>query len=103
MNLLADAHNHIVPEFIPWFGSSEPVAEYALDLLRNPQKLESQRHALRRMLRALDHPGASMNAAKLAMDLMVGGQSTIAHSLNAPHTINRSSEPNDAPAQARFQ
>jgi lipid-A-disaccharide synthase len=76
VNLLADAHAHIVPEFIPWHGSSGPVAECMLEMLRDPPKLEAQREALRRLVRTLDRPGASMNAARLAMEMMIGEPTT---------------------------
>jgi lipid-A-disaccharide synthase len=76
VNLLADARSHIVPEFMPWYGSNAPVADYAIDMLRNPSKLERQRAQLRHLVRTLDRPGASMNVAKLAMDMLVSGKKT---------------------------
>jgi lipid-A-disaccharide synthase len=82
VNLLTDARRHIVPEFIPWYGSNAPVADYAMDMLRHPEKLDEQRVQLRRLVHALDKPGASMNAAKLAMDMMVSDQKT-------PMTVGR--------------
>ena len=30
-----------VPEFVPWYGPARPVADLALDYLRNPQNLTS--------------------------------------------------------------
>jgi lipid-A-disaccharide synthase len=74
VNLLADRHEHIVPEFIPWYGSNEPVAQMAIDCLRHPEKLAGQREKLKRLVGALDRPGASMNAARLAMEMMVKGE-----------------------------
>ena len=82
VNLLADAHAHIVPEFIPWHGSSGPVALRVLEMLREPRKLEQQREALRKMVRTLDRPGASLNAAKLALEMMVGEQTTVASAIS---------------------
>ncbi len=76
VNLLSDVHDHIVPEFIPWYGSNAPVAEYALEMLRDPRKLTAQRKRLGKLVRTLDKPGASMNAAKLAMDMLVSDQTT---------------------------
>ena len=69
VNLLND-RNHIVPEFIPWYGSNDPVTEMAIDYLQNPEKLARQAASLTRMVQSLDHPGASMNVAKLAMGMM---------------------------------
>jgi len=60
----------LVPEFVPWYGSNEPVARLAIDYLRHPEKLIEQRNRLRELVRALDHPGASMNAARLALEMI---------------------------------
>jgi lipid-A-disaccharide synthase len=70
VNLLADSHQHIVPEFIPWFGSPDAVATAAVDFLRDPRKLQEQVQQLTHLIRTLDHPGASMNVAQLAMGMM---------------------------------
>jgi lipid-A-disaccharide synthase len=77
VNLLSDVRSHIVPEFIPWYGSNEPVARYVIAMLRDPARLERQREALRQLVRTLDRPGASMNAAKLAMEMIVSEQKTV--------------------------
>jgi lipid-A-disaccharide synthase len=70
VNLLADSHRHIVPEFIPWFGAPEPVAAAAVAFLQDPRKLADQVNQLSHLIRTLDKPGASMNVAKLAMEMM---------------------------------
>jgi lipid-A-disaccharide synthase len=70
VNLLNDSAEHIVPEFIPWLGSVEPMALCAIDFLRNPKKLAEQREKLHQLVRKLDKPGASMNVAKMAMGMM---------------------------------
>jgi lipid-A-disaccharide synthase len=70
VNILSGTDRHIVPEFIPWHGSAKPVADCALDYLRNPAKLTEQRHALSDMIRPLATPGASNKVAKLAMELI---------------------------------
>ncbi len=70
VNLLSDHHEHLVPEFIPWYGSTEPAARCALDLLRHPEKLQAQRQRLRHLIETLDRPGASANAARLAMTML---------------------------------
>ena len=77
VNLLSDVRRHVVPEFIPWYGSNEPVARHVLGMLKDPAQLDAQRAALRQLVRALDCPGASMNAAKLAMELLVSEQETV--------------------------
>ena len=62
--------NHLVPEFVPWYGSNEPLAQAALEMLRQPQKLNSQRNDLRQLVSKLDHPGASMKTAQLALEMI---------------------------------
>jgi lipid-A-disaccharide synthase len=70
VNLLADTHQHIVPEFIPWFGSPDRIAATAVEYLRDPRKLAAQVEQLTHLIGTLDQPGASMNVAKLAMKMM---------------------------------
>ena len=65
----AGLNGHIVPELVPW-NKTEPLASLALDLLTHPEKLEAQRQNLAHLIAPLDHPGASMNAAKLAVKMM---------------------------------
>jgi hypothetical protein len=65
---------HIVPEFVPWVGSADGVANLAIELLRDPQKLGAQRQQLMNLVRPLDHPGASMNVARLALEMMHANQ-----------------------------
>lgn len=75
VNLLAGGPNataaqHVTPEFTPWYGPVRPVAELALDYLRHPEKLETQRGKLAELVGRLDHPGASMNVARIALRMM---------------------------------
>jgi lipid-A-disaccharide synthase len=70
VNLLNETREHIVPEIVPWFGSNRPVAEMAIEYLRHPQKLAEQREKLGRMVKKLDHPGASMKVARMALGMM---------------------------------
>ncbi len=79
VNLLADTRQHIVPEFIPWFGPGENVGDVAVDYLQNPPKLAEQVDQLTHLIRTLDNPGASMNVAKLAMEVMGTQGGTVAH------------------------
>jgi len=69
----ATAEKHLTPEFTPWYGSAEPVAHLAIDYLRHPQKLEDQRAKLDALVRSLDKPGASANAARIALQIMNRG------------------------------
>jgi lipid-A-disaccharide synthase len=68
----AEQQQHVVPEMIPWFGDPAPLADLALDYLRNPEKLAAQREALGRLVASLDRPGASMNVAKMALEMLNG-------------------------------
>jgi lipid-A-disaccharide synthase len=69
VNILA-GQVELVPEFIPWYGSNEPVANCAIDLLKHPEKLADQRRKLKELMSTLDRPGASINAARLALELI---------------------------------
>ncbi len=61
---------HIVPEFIPWYGPTQPAAARALDLLEHPAKLAKQREDLAKVVARLGGPGASMKAAQMAMEMI---------------------------------
>jgi lipid-A-disaccharide synthase len=75
VNLLNEGRRHIVPEFIPWFGDADSVANAAIDFLANPGERTQQVDRLARMISSLDKPGASMNVARLALE-MVGEKMT---------------------------
>ncbi len=75
VNLLNGWNAPIVPEFFPWSGRPDAVADAAFDLLHHPAKLANQSRRLGSLVRTLDHPGASMNVARLAMELMGTGPS----------------------------
>jgi lipid-A-disaccharide synthase len=77
VNLLNDSHQTIVPEFVPWYGSNQPVVDKALEYLNNPDLLIQQRERVQNLLRTIAHPGASRNAARLAKDLMDGRDTTL--------------------------
>jgi lipid-A-disaccharide synthase len=70
VNLLADRDEWVAPEIIPWFCDPVPVARAALDYLQHPEKLKIQHDRLLRLIKDLDRPGASMNVAKMAMEMM---------------------------------
>ncbi|MEA2710966.1 MAG: lipid-A-disaccharide synthase [Phycisphaerales bacterium] len=69
VNILAGQID-LVPEFIPWYGSNQPVIDCALDLLKNPAKLRAQREKLDTLIKAIEKPGASMNVARLALSMI---------------------------------
>ena len=66
----AEKDEHVVKEFIPWFGDPQPVADLALDYLRSPAKLTEQRESLGRLVQKLDSPGASLNVARMALEML---------------------------------
>jgi lipid-A-disaccharide synthase len=70
VNLLNGQGRHIVPEFVPWYGSPRAVGRLAVDMLREPSRLREQAQELSRLVQTLDRPGASMNVARLALELM---------------------------------
>ena len=73
VNLLSDARGpeeHIAPEFIPWYGSTAPVAERALDFLEHPEKMRAQQGRLAALVQKLDHPGASAKVADMALAML---------------------------------
>lgn len=61
---------HIVPEFIPWYGSTLPVAVHAIRLLRDPAKLARIRSDMQRVTSRLSAGGASRKTAELALSLL---------------------------------
>jgi lipid-A-disaccharide synthase len=77
VNLLNSGRQNIVPEFIPWYGSNVPVGDKVLKYLQNPQMLFDQRERLLQLIRGLHKPGASRNAALLAMELMTARETTV--------------------------
>ena len=70
VNLLNRGNHQIVPEYVPWYGSNSVVAEKALEYLRDPKLLDQQREQLGNLMRTLNRPGASRNAAKIATEMM---------------------------------
>jgi lipid-A-disaccharide synthase len=73
VNILA-GNVDAVPEFVPWYGSNEPVAKCAIELLRDPAKLAEQKKTLAKIIAPLDRPGASINVAKMVLEMVRGGK-----------------------------
>jgi lipid-A-disaccharide synthase len=67
-------HSHVVPEFVPWLGSNEPVARLAIDLLQHPEKRADQQRKLGELVLSLDRPGASDNVARMALAMLDEGK-----------------------------
>ena len=75
VNLLSD-DKRLVPEYVPWYGSNRPVFVHAVDYLKSPEMLMSQRQRLLDLVARLDREGASNNTARIAMGLMAASKST---------------------------
>jgi len=73
VNILA-GNTDLVPEFVPWYGSNEPVANCVLELLREPQTLSKQASGISDLIATLDRPGASANVARLALKMIEPSQ-----------------------------
>lgn len=69
VNILA-GNNELVPEFIPWNGDAGPVADQAMKMLSHPQLLHQMRNDLRALIAPLDQRGASLNVARIAIDML---------------------------------
>lgn len=77
VNLLAnngrdEPAKHIVPEFIPWNGPVDAVANRAIAMLRDPAQLDAMRAKMKTAIATIDKPGASLNAARLALGVING-------------------------------
>ncbi len=57
------AGTRIVPELIPHFGGSEPIADLAVALLEDPARADEQRHELRRLASLFEGHSAATAAA----------------------------------------
>jgi lipid A disaccharide synthetase len=70
VNWLHPRREHVVPEFIPWFGDPQPVAELVIGWLRNPETLAAQRAAQAAVVDPLRKKGASENAARMVVEMV---------------------------------
>ena len=66
------AGKRVVPEFVQHEFKAEKMAPAIGEILRNPQKYESIRAALREIPRKLGKPGASARVAELAIQIVEG-------------------------------
>ena len=70
VNLLHPRREHVVPEFVPWFGDPRPVADAAISLLTDPAARADQRARLAEVVDPLRGGGAGERAARMALALM---------------------------------
>lgn len=67
-NILAG--RRIVPEFMPYYTSTEPIAAEALDILANTARRDTMRNELDAVIRSLGTADAARNAAAMAIEMI---------------------------------
>lgn len=70
VNILAG--RRIVPEFMPYYRSTEPIAAEALDLLANGPRRERMKADLGAIITALGTASAAEGAARIAAEMLAG-------------------------------
>ena len=68
VNILAG--RTLVPEFMPYYTSTEPIARCALDLLRSPDQRAAMSHELAELLAPIVKPGAPANTAAILLGML---------------------------------
>ena len=68
VNILAG--RRIVPEFMPYYTSTEPIAREAIDLLTNPQRRAEMTHDLDTVIQSLGTSSAAQTTAEMAIDML---------------------------------
>lgn len=59
----------VVPEFMPWYGSPEPVAQKVLELLADPDARKTMSRRLLEVTQPLKRGGTADRAARILLDL----------------------------------
>jgi lipid-A-disaccharide synthase len=65
-----DPTRHAVPEFIPWFGTIEPVADRAIAMLKHDHERATQRRAFEKLLSQIGESGAALRVAHMALAMI---------------------------------
>ncbi len=68
VNILAG--RRIVPEFMPYYESTEPIAAEALDILSNPVRREAMKADLRQIVTSLGTSRAAEQTARMAVEMI---------------------------------
>jgi len=71
VNILAG--EWIVPEFMPYYSSTEPIVAEALDLLGNAKRRAKMRSDLDTVVRSLGSASAARETARIALDMLGRG------------------------------
>lgn len=62
----------VVPEFMPWYGSAEPVVQKVLELLADKEGLAQTSQRLLKVAEPLKRGGTAIRAAKMLLELADG-------------------------------
>ncbi|UCD27681.1 MAG: hypothetical protein JSV03_11285, partial [Planctomycetota bacterium] len=68
VNILAG--KRIVPEFMPYYTSTRPIATQALDLLANQQRRRAMQANLKSVIDSLGTSSAAQQTAQMAMEMI---------------------------------
>jgi lipid-A-disaccharide synthase len=68
VNVLAG--RELVPEFMPYYRSTEPIAQAAIEMLLHPHRLERTATELKELIEPLAKPGASAAAAEVLLEIL---------------------------------
>jgi lipid-A-disaccharide synthase len=68
INVLAG--RELVPEFMPYYRSAEPIGQTAVEMLLQPDRLRQMRDELRQVIAPLAGRGASEAAAEMLLDML---------------------------------
>ena len=68
VNILAG--KRIVPEFMPYYDSTEPIIAEALDLLENEQRRSTTKADLATIIQSRGSGSAAANTARMAMEMV---------------------------------
>ncbi len=68
VNILAG--RRLVPEFMPYYTSTAPIVEAALDLLSSPERLDRMRTELADTISPINKPGASARTADMLLEMV---------------------------------
>jgi lipid-A-disaccharide synthase len=64
------AGREIVPEFMPYYRSADPIAAKAVEMLSTPQTLERITRQLDELMTPLIKTGASANTARIVAEML---------------------------------
>ncbi|MGQ9649190.1 MAG: lipid-A-disaccharide synthase [Phycisphaerae bacterium] len=84
VNILAG--RRVVPEFMPYYDSAEPIAAEALDILATPARREAMKADLGRIIDSLGTSRAAEQTARMAIQMIVAEQGTSSMAYNNSDT-----------------